>query len=383
MVDADLDTLQSLVDKSLVRHTDERFWMLETIRAYAREQLATSGHEADLRQRHALFALDVAAQAADNLEEGLGVAAYLKLIEREHENLRAALEWARDTGADEVLLRLVAALSHFWPGRGYYREADAWFALALERGWSPVTARMTVLRAACGRAAMTRDYARSDAYIHEWRTLAEQAGQEEEVLRAMNSAALNAAEQGEVDRARAEFVAIGERARAIGDANLVAFATINLGEVAWRSGDPRAALEYASTAIELFRDLGDDVGVTTALGTVGWSSVELSDAASAEAAFREALRLAVNLRWKRGVAINAAGLAAALVSQHDEQRAAQLLGGAASIFEELGVGFDTELEGQAHDRAVAQAQAALSNEAFAAAWDRGKAMTPEEIVAFA
>src|SRR5439155_8296677 len=49
---ADLDTLQSLVDKSLVRHTNERFWMLETIRGYAIERLAESGSARELRLRH-------------------------------------------------------------------------------------------------------------------------------------------------------------------------------------------------------------------------------------------------------------------------------------------------------------------------------------------
>ena len=152
-MDADLDTLQSLVDKSLVRHSDERFWMLETIRAYAHEQLAARGDDADLRRRHALFALDFAAQVDEETQEGGQQARLFPLMEREQDNIRAALEWARDSGADEILLRLAAALASFWPGRGYYHEADMWFALALERGFSPVRARMKVLRAASIREA--------------------------------------------------------------------------------------------------------------------------------------------------------------------------------------------------------------------------------------
>jgi hypothetical protein len=383
VVDADLDTLQSLVDKSLVRHSDERFWMLETIRAYAHEQLAARGDDADLRRRHALFALDFAAQVDEEAQEGGQQARLFPLMEREQDNIRAALEWARDSGADEILLRLAAALASFWPGRGYYHEADMWFALALERGFSPVRARMKVLRAASIRAAGTRDYVRSDGYIHEWKELAEQAGDENELLLAMNSAALNASECGEVDRARTEFAAIRERAREIGDANLIAFATINLGAVAYQRGDARAAREYANAAIGLFRDLGDDGGIASAQGTSGWSSLALSDAASAEAAFREALRLAAKLGWKRGVAMNAAGLGAALVSRHQEGRAVQLFGAAASIFVELGAGFDNEHEDRVQEEAITQARAALGKKAFTDAWDRGKAMTPEDAVRIA
>jgi non-specific serine/threonine protein kinase len=383
VADADVDTLQSLVDKSLVRHTGERFWMLETIRAYAREQLAASGEEPELRRCHALCALELGEAARREMEEGGDQTIGLARIETEHDNLRAALEWARDSRADEVLLRLVAALASFWPGRGYYRECDLWFPLALERGPSLAEARMKVLRAASLRAAGRGDYRLSDAYILEWRSLAEQAGDEGQVLLAMNSAALNSSEQGDLKTARAELIAIGGRAREIGDLMMVAFSAINLGMVARQAGDIQAALEYSNRAVELFRELGDDGGVATALGSCGWSSLELSDPDHAEASFREALTLACGLAWKRGVAVNAAGLGAALVAAGKAERAAQLFGAAAAIHEELGIFFDDALEEQVHERAVAAAKAALGDDAFDDAWVRGEAMTPEEIVAFA
>ena len=383
VADADVDTLQSLVDKSLVRHTHERFWMLETIRAYAREQLAAKGEEPELRRCHALCAVEFAEAARREMEEGGDQTIGLARLETEHDNLRAALEWARDSRADEVLLRLVAGLASFWPGRGYYRECDLWFPLALERGPSSATARMKVLRAASLRAAGRGDYGLSDAYIVEWSSLAEQAGDEGQVLLAMNSAALNASEQGDLETARAELVAIGGRAREIGDLMMVAFAAINLGMVARRAGDIQAALEYSNRAVELFRELGDDGGVATALGSCGWISLELSDPDHAEASFREALTLACGLAWKRGVAVNAAGLGAALVAGGKAERAAQLFGAAAAIHEELGIFFDDALEEQVHERAVAAAKATLGDDAFDAAWLRGEGMTPEEIVAFA
>jgi len=383
VAEADLDTVQSLVDKSLLRHTDERFWMLETIRAFARERLDATGEEADLRRRHAVFALEFVEAAWRDMEDGGDQMAGLAQIDVEHDNLRAALEWACDSRADEVLLRLVAALAPFWPRRGYYAEADSWFSLALERGSSPATARMRVLLGASMRAAATRDYDRSDAYVAEWRSLAELTGDEGQLLRAMNSAALNASEQGDLDRARAEFVAIGERAREIGDRRMVAFATINLGMVAWEGRDFQAAFEYAGRAVELFRELGDLGGVATSLGTCGWSSLALSDPEHAEASFREALALACGLVWKRGVAVYAAGFAATLVAGGKAEQAAQLYGAVASIHEELGILFGDAFEEQVHERAVAAAKAALGDDAFDAAGVRGEGMTPEEIVAFA
>jgi len=380
---ADLDTLQSLVDKSLVRHTNERFWMLETIRTFARERLAATDEETDLRRRHAVSTLELAERLLREMNEGGDLISLLAQMDVEHDNLRAALEWARDSGEDELLLRLVATLAAFWLRRGHYREADSWLPLALERGSSPAQARMEVLRGASMRAAATKDYESSDAYVAEWRSLAEQTGDEGELLRAMNSAAINASEQGNLERARAELLAIGERAREIGDQRMVAFTTINLGTVAWEGGDFRATLEYGQRAAELFREQGDLGGVATSLGNCGWSSLALMDLERAVPSFREALALACGLSWKRGVALFSAGLGSALAAQGMEERAAQLFGAAASIEEELGIMFDDPFQEQAYDRAASAAKAALGEERFAAAWARGEAMTPDEIMAFA
>ena len=78
----------------------------------------------------------------------------------------------------------------------------------------------------------------------------------------------------------------------------------------------------------------------------------------------------------------ALGLAAAHVAQREDERVAQLLAAAALPRNQLGVGFYDQLESEVHEAALADAKAALGEEAFAAAWARGEAMTPEDIVAF-
>jgi hypothetical protein len=205
------------------------------------------------------------------------------------------------------------------------------------------------------------------------------------VLMTLNSEALNAMDRGDLDDARAQFVAIGERAAEIGDGMMVAFATINVGDVASLSGDFRAGLDYSGKAAELFRELGIDEGVATALGNSGWNSLGLLDPARAAEYFREALAVFGRLGETRsGRARDAAfGLAAALVATHEEERGTELLGAASQLHEELGIGFENEQQEHTYERAVAEAKAALGEEAFAAAWARGEAMTPEEIVVFA
>ena len=385
VLDADLDTLQALVDKSLLRFSNERFWMLETVRAYARERLVLSGEEGELCRRQALAALAFAEVAHREWDsEYRDQAGVVARIQAEHDNLRAALEWARDSGEDEMLVRLTALLAFYWFPRGHWQEGDTWLAAALERASSssPTETRMMLLRGASRRVAATGDYPRSDALLAEWLHLAEQAEDEDEVLLALNYAAHSANDQGEPDRARSEFAAIRDRAVEIGNREMVAFATVNLGMVAFASGDFQSSLEHYANGAELFREHGDKGGVCVALAGCGWSANALRDMLRAEGFFREALLIAGGLRLLRVAATSACGLGATLIAAEDAERGAQLIGAAGSLLEMLGD--DKEgLDEEDRDRAIADGVAALGADAFAAALARGEAMTLEEIVEFA
>ena len=121
VVDADLDTLQSLVEKSLLRFTDSRYWMLETIREYAGERLELAGAGNGIRGRHAEWMTSV-------VERDAGAAA------AELDNLRGALGWARDVGAGDLELRLANATRRYWANAGHVCEGLDWLSGAAERG---------------------------------------------------------------------------------------------------------------------------------------------------------------------------------------------------------------------------------------------------------
>ena len=123
-----LDLLTSLVDKSLVVADDEvsrtRYRLLETIRQFALTRLASSGEAEAIRDAHAAFHLRLAEQA------GLTFMADDELLSREeleHDNLRAALEWALDRGSIDEAVTLLVGLANLWLGRGQLREAHVWF----------------------------------------------------------------------------------------------------------------------------------------------------------------------------------------------------------------------------------------------------------------
>ncbi len=111
VAEADLDTLQSLVEKSLVRHTGERFWMLETIREYAVERLEALLDAQSLRRRHADYFLRLGEEASLAAEsEG---PQRPDLVRPELDNFRAAIDWAVEY-QPELAFRLVIALEQVW-----------------------------------------------------------------------------------------------------------------------------------------------------------------------------------------------------------------------------------------------------------------------------
>jgi predicted ATPase/class 3 adenylate cyclase len=119
---AELDILQSLVHQSLLRHTDARFWMLETISEYAAERLEESGEAEVPRRRHAEYFLELAEEAEPHLFGREESREWLDRLGREHDNLRAAVDHLQAFGDTELALRLVGAVWPFWRDRAHFAE---------------------------------------------------------------------------------------------------------------------------------------------------------------------------------------------------------------------------------------------------------------------
>ena len=131
VVDADLDRLQSLVEKNLLRHSEERFWMLETIREYAVELHERSGENDDLAARHAAFFADLIAEA-DRLHDRPEAKLMRHRVAADAANVVAATRWAHESGSAELLLQLaIGGKALSLPPR----PSAAWVDDALSR-WS-------------------------------------------------------------------------------------------------------------------------------------------------------------------------------------------------------------------------------------------------------
>jgi predicted ATPase/class 3 adenylate cyclase/DNA-binding CsgD family transcriptional regulator len=128
-----LQLVSQLVDKSLITIDEHeargRYGLLETIRQFGREQLLQAKETSTVRDRHLAFFVDLVERNEPDVERSSPEA--FATLEREHDNLRAALEWALASGAGESTLRLAGALSLFWNGHGYYTEGIRWLEQAL------------------------------------------------------------------------------------------------------------------------------------------------------------------------------------------------------------------------------------------------------------
>ena len=290
--DADPDTLESLVDKSLV-HTrgGSRFFMLGTIREYAAERLAESGEAAAIGERHASYFLDL----AEELARGSGPDA-LEQLELEHDNLRVALDFLAGAGRDEVVLRLAGALAEFWHEGGHvmeglqrlesalgatpeptevraraltgaaqlaYRSGDpskarssAEQALVLHRGIGDERGAATTLNVLSLAAVAEEDFESAQTFAEKCLAIYRELGDDIEIVAATRALAFTHASRGELDRARALHEANLDRARTLGVKDLEA---ATLGSLAMLAADERRvddAVELTRANLRAARETG-------------------------------------------------------------------------------------------------------------------------------
>ena len=133
-----LHLLGQLIYKSIVikqeAGPEARYHMLETLRQYGREKLFEAGEHEALRERHLKYYLHLAETAAPHLREAAQIE-WLRRLDMEHENLRAALNWAQDLPLATFSLRMACALGAYWQIRPFWLEGAKWLDRALSRDW--------------------------------------------------------------------------------------------------------------------------------------------------------------------------------------------------------------------------------------------------------
>ena len=256
VAEADVDTLQSLVEKSLLRFTGGRYWMLETIREYAAERLEQAGENEGYEERHAAFFLALAERLepppiGSGADEG-----WVPLLVVETDNLRLAVEFLSARPEPSGELRLAGSLFRFWEVAGLVSEGRRSSEHALERSaGADQHLRMKVLYAA--------------------------------FLCAFNQGDMAAAQMYEEER-----LAV---ARAVGDKGAVAVALSDLGILSEAAGDYEGSVSLYDESAALASELGDGITLLAVAINRGYGALVQGDYGRARRLLEDALEIAIRL----------------------------------------------------------------------------------------
>lgn len=338
VADADLDTVQSLLDKSFLKRRDDlgepRFWMLETIREYGLERLvADEPGAATVRERHAGYFLDLAEKAREPLR-GPDQTRWLDRLEAERPNVRAALVHYIASGDVERAIRLAGAYGNFWYRRSLYGEGRQWLEGTLALGGEPSPARA---RAWLGLGNCCAEQGDLDAA----QTAYEAALRDAREVGDDTSRASSLNNLGGNDWARGDWPAAAERfteALELVDASSgdAAMYLSNLGSVALMQGDVGLARSRFEESLALRRALGDDGGIAASLFNLGLALFELGESDGARGCFLDCLDLVERLGDPLGFSELADASALVAGAGGDAGRAARLTGAANELRNELG-----------------------------------------------
>ena len=338
-VAAVLETVTVLVDRSLLvteeRCGSMRYGMLESVRQYAREQLIQAGEEDRLSQRHLAWLLDVAGRAdLDGADQG----AWLDLLEADHDNFRAGIEWALAAGQADSALELTGSLAAFWVARGHVGEGRRWVVAALGAATArgDLRSRAIALDGAAQLAFAHADYPAEWDLLQEslgiWRGLGETAN----VAQCLSDLGVMAHIRGDLRAARSLLDEALESARLAADQRQIAMALNGLGRLASAQDDLSRAASYLEEGLARLRQIGDLRRATVILGNLAVVARNQGRLSVARARMEEQLASARELGDRKltgwaltnlgMVAIEAGDLAAARPLQDEAMRLAEEIG---------------------------------------------------------
>ena len=420
VAEADFDTLQSLVDKSLLRHAGERFWMLETIRDFAAERLYEAGEREALALRHAMHFLALVESAAPRIR-GPTQAELMERLELEHDNVRAALDFARASGDAEMLARLAAAMRYFWWAHAHVAEGRAWLTAALAGVTSNATRAKLCLEAArladvqadfgvaaalymeaaalyrelqdskglasslcsLGETALVQgEFERAEELCEEAVAVARGEGDEALVGEMLHCLGAVCCERGHYERAVSCFESSLAQRQKVGGKGLIANSLLALGWTMLLQGDYQAARQANEEGLAFGREVGEKRFVVAGLTNLAWLAWLEGDGGTAMTRCRESLPLAEELGHRREIAEILWCMAGAAAAQRDAERALTLAGAATALLEAIGSPLN-KLEASAREISLAGARAELAEKHVQQCLDKGGAMSLDEAIAVA
>jgi len=394
---------------------EPRFTMLETIREYATEQLAASGEEASVQERHVHYFLRLAEEAEPHLYRPAERDNWLERLESEDANLRVALAWCEaKQDRVETGLRLAGALAFYWVLRSSLQEGRTWLEAMLAHSDSldRSAGRGLALFGAGMLAFYEGDFAAVAAHEEEALSIAHEVGDKRLIVYPGLTLGIVRTIQGNIEAARSLFAESQRLVKELGDAWGEALLLFALGSAASYLGDLVTARAHLEESVRLFQEQGDvryasmvlsalqglvsiqgDQELAHSLhqqslplmqqahnrGTLGLFQINMGDLyhqygqeQQAQASYREGLRLWQEMHQveqRLGIVKGLAGLAELAAAQGQAERAGRLFGAAARLLPAI-----SSYREEVHRRSAA-ARVRLDAATFEAGWTAGQVIT--------
>ena len=427
-----LDVLSGLVEKSLVvprggEQGDVRYRMLEPVRQYARDTLEEDGEGEEARRRHATFFLALAEEAEPRLQ-GPEDSEWLERLEREHDNMRAALSWTLQSEEEvELALRLGGALGWFWHMHGHLGEGRKWLEAALAMdGLASVILRIKALEAlfwltydqwdldraeavaqeaaqlgaeadidsslaASLRIMLARsawvggDYERDKELLEESLEISREANDKIKIVEALLQLANTAWGTGDEARAKEIYEEGITLCREVGYTYRLPGFLLSLGYVLMLEGDYERGAALNEEAVEICREHGYKGSLNYALDNLGWAALLEGDYERARTPYEESLVVSKELGDKIVASDSLEGMACISAAQGGALRAGRLFGAAEALREGVGaVPYQLNPEEESwREPYLAAARSQLGEDSWEEALAQGRAMSMEEAIEYA
>jgi tetratricopeptide (TPR) repeat protein len=372
---AEVEVLEGLVEKSLLQRESGRLLMLETVRSYARELLDRDDRASGVRLRHCRHFVALAETAAPHLRTH-AEPEWMRRLDAEVDNFRAALDWALGDGQPALAVRLAGRLGRYWEFRGASAEGGRWLRATLEAAddnvpledharalraqvvmleeqgsWYDLGGSHAVLQSVASEAlALSRragdpagiadalmhlgqvdpfDFERVRALAEEALPYARESGDEGLIADALSLQLLS----GSIADVDAEIAETAALYRKVGDVHGLASLYNNAGYTAIEQGSFACAAAYLDEALVLAERTGEQLRVMLVLENLGLAELFMGNLDRATARFAEGLRLCREHGVPWAGAEGIAGVAAVAARQGESERAARLLGAAESLAE--------------------------------------------------
>lgn len=387
-----LDVLARLVDKSLIiaeeRGHEVRYRMLIPVRQYAQERLEQTGEADTVLRRHATLFLELAERAEQQLA-GAQQVEWLRRLEIEQDNLRAALSWSLGhhccaANADSELgIRLAATLWPFWRTRGYLLEGRRWLENALRHGNEvPMSTRARLLLGVGLLAWQQSDLNQAKGLLEESMRLQRETGNSRGIAEVLNYLGAVAHHQGDYAQAEEFYKESLTLRRNLGDQHAIAASLNNLGLVMLSQENLSQAESLLEESVNLAQQLGDRWSAAYALDSLGIVALTRREFERARRHFEASLRIVQEMDDKWCIVACLDGLAAVAEGQGQPLRASRLWGAAEALRKSSGISISPAWQ-STYEARVSAARAQADAATWTSAWSEGLSMPLPRAIQYA